>query len=29
MSMTQEEIDAFRAYIETLVEPDQKTEEDV
>jgi len=29
MSMTQEEIDAFKAYIETLAESDEKTEEDV
>lgn len=29
MNMTQEEINAFKAYIETLAEPDEKTEEDV
>lgn len=29
MSMTQEEIDAFKAYIETLAEIDEKKEEEV
>lgn len=29
MSMTQEEIDAFKAYIETLAEIDKKTEDEV
>lgn len=29
MTMTQEEIDAFKAYIETLAEIDEKTEEEV
>jgi len=29
MSMTQEEIDAFKAYIETLAEINEKTDEDV
>jgi len=29
MSMTQEEIDAFKTYIETLAEIDEKTDEDV
>lgn len=29
MSMTQEEIDAFKAYIETLAEIDEKIEEGV
>jgi len=29
MSMTKEEIDAFKAYIETLAKGDEETEEDV
>lgn len=29
MSMTQEEIDAFRAYIETLAEIEEEDNEDV
>ena len=29
MSMTEEEIDAFKAYIETLAEIDTKIEEEV
>jgi len=29
MNMTQEEINAFRAYIETLAESNKKEEEDV
>jgi len=29
MTMTQKEIDAFKAYIETLAESDETTEEDV
>lgn len=29
MSMTQEEIDAFRAYIETLTEIEEEDSEDV